>query len=365
MGLSRRDLLTAAVLASGGCLRAGRREPDAIRTSIPDGASARLGFGGDVMLGRNVDARWRNADDPSGIWTDLTDRLQSLDGLFANLEGCISNRGEKTPNRGYYFRASPDWALDALEAANATWVSHANNHALDFGPTALRDTLSHLGEASIARAGSGVDRQSAVRPAVVTVGDLTVGVVAFTDQAPLYAASPDSPGTAYTPLDHTDPLTRHVVDRALGFLAGADLDLLVASLHWGPNWTTGPDSRRRDLAHWLVDRGIDVVHGHSAHVFHGVEVYRNRPILYDCGDFVDDYVVKQELRNDRSWLFELVIEGGHFQAVDLVPVHIDDSAVHPADSETAAWLRETMRRRAERFDTRFERHGVGLRAPLD
>ncbi len=364
MRLTRRDVLAGAVLAGSGCLASGLSPVRTVQTTLPAEASARLGFVGDVMLGRNVDDRWEDGD-PAGVWTSLAARLQSLDGVFANLECCISNRGERHPNRTYYFRASPDWALDALEAANATWVSQANNHALDFGPTALGDTRTHLTHTGIGHAGSGPDRKTALQPSVVRVGGLDVGVIALTDQSPGYAAGANSPGTAYAPLAVSDPVTRHVVGQVFDSLQSADLDLLVASLHWGPNWTTGPDKRRRRVTHWLVDRGVDVVHGHSAHVFHGVEVYDGRPIIYDAGDFVDDYVVKPELRNDRSWLFELVLEGGDFAALDLVPVHIDDSAVHPADSEEAAWLRETVRERAEPFDTDFERNGEGLRIPLD
>ena len=43
------------------------------------------------------------------------------------------------------------------------------------------------------------------------------------------------------------------------------------------------------FAHWLVDGGVDIVHGHSSHHPRPIEVYRDRLILYGCGDFIDDY----------------------------------------------------------------------------
>ena len=141
-------------------------------------------------------------------------------------------------------------------------------------------------------------------------------------------------------------------------------DLLVASLHWGPNWEVEPSDDQRRTARWLIDHGVDLVHGHSAHVIQGVETYRGRPIVYDAGDFVDDYVVKEGLHNDRSFLFELAVAGGRLDHLRLRPVEIVDERVEPASDEAAAWLRERMRTLSAAFDTTVERAGRGLRVPL-
>jgi len=113
---------------------------------------------------------------------------------------------------------------------------------------------------------------------------LDVAVVAFTDRSPSYGAGPNSGGAAFVRTDLWNPRTRRLVDAALARAREADPDLVFASPHWGPNWETRPSGTRRRFARWLVDRGVDLVHGHSAHVIRGVEVYRGRPILYDCGD---------------------------------------------------------------------------------
>jgi len=328
-------------------------------------ADARIGLVGDVMLGRNVDDR-RADDPPAAVWGGMTDRLRALDGLLLNLECVLSARGEPRPGRVYHFRADPDWALPALAAGNVAWAGLANNHVLDFGPGALRDTLSGLPAAGIDRAGAGPDLEAAVAPSVVEVGGLAVAVVAFTDQSPSYAAGGDDPGTAFLRADPADPRTRTLVGAALEAARAADPDLVVASLHWGPNWETRPSALQRRFARWLVDRGVDVVHGHSAHVIQGVEVYEGRPIVYDAGDFVDDYAVKPELHNDRSFLFEAVIADGRLDALRLVPVEIRDLAVEPARPAAAAWLRDRMRRLSEPFGTTVRRanDGPGLRIPL-
>ena len=324
---------------------------------------ARLGLTGDVMFGRGVDARWDDRD-PAGVWGSMHERLRSLDGLVANLECCLSTRGTAREERTYLFRADPAWAVPALEAGGAACVSLANNHLLDFGPVALRDTLDALDDAGIPHPGAGRDRAAAGRPAVTRVGGLNIGVLAFTDQYSPYAAGREQPGTAYLDLDHRRPATRRAVDGALAAAYRAGADLVVATLHWGPNWVVRPSATQRAFARWLIDRGVDVVHGHSAHVIQGVEVYRGRPIVYDAGDFVDDYAVKPDLHNDRSFLFELVASGGRLEALELRPVEIVDERAERAGPDAAAWLRDRMRTLSAPFGTTVERAGRGLRIPL-
>lgn len=244
-------------------------------------------------------------------------------------------------------------------------ASLANNHVLDYGPAALADTRERLADAGIARAGAGPGIDAAIEPSIVTVKGLRVAVVAFTDRSPGYAAEAARPGTAYASLSRTDPFTRVLVGRALQRAHEADPDLLIASLHWGPNWDPTPAPGQRRFARWLIDRGVDVVHGHSAHVPQGVEVYRGRPIVYDAGDFVDDYVRKPKLHNERSFLFELRLIDGRVDALALVPIEIANRAVHLADETAAAWLRDRMRALSEPFGTTVERAGAGLVVPLN
>jgi poly-gamma-glutamate synthesis protein (capsule biosynthesis protein) len=329
--------------------------------------SLRIGLTGDVMLGRLVDERQRTRP-VTGVWGNLLDRLRGLDGLFVNLECCLSTRGEpwRRTRRTFHFRADPGWAVPALEAAGVDCCALANNHVLDFEETALCDTLDHLDRAVIARAGAGRSRREAFEPAVVTVADLDVGFVSFTDNTPEYAAEEGIPGTAHVEIDVDDEGSRTAVAETLSRARERDPDLLIASLHWGPNMVEVPPDRFREFGRWLVDEGVDLLHGHSAHVFQGVEVYDGRPILYDTGDFVDDYAVDARLRNDRGFLFEVsVSDDGDPLELRLLPTEIFDCAVHEADGETAEWSRRRMRDLSAPFGTVFERDDEALVLPLD
>ncbi|WP_254822338.1 CapA family protein [Haloglomus halophilum] len=348
MSPTRRATLaaTASLVPMGGCAWS------SLPGSTSDGGAggdARIGLAGDVMLGRGVDERHADRR-PESVWGTLLPDLRRLDGTLANLECCISERGTRWPGKGYYFRTG-GWALPALDVAGIGAVSLANNHTLDFGPSALRDTLAGLERTGIGSSGAGTDRRAALEPAIIDVGEVSVAILALTDRMPAFAAGPRRPGTARMGLGERSWRARRLVRDVLRRPAVDRADLVVASLHWGPNWTLVKHPARRAFGRWLVDAGVDVVHGHSAHVPHGIEVYEGAPILYDCGDLVDDYLVKEGLHNDRSFLFELVVEAGSVVAVRLHPVEIRRSTAHRATGDVARWLFERMRTLSSRFDT--------------
>ena len=352
----------------------------------------RIGFTGDVMLGRLVDDRQRRRS-VDAVWGTVLERLRSLDALVINLECVLSTRGREwtRTHRPFHFRANPDWAVPALERAGVDVCALANNHVLDYEAVALRDTLEQLDEAGIAHTGAGETIDEALEPAVVTVGnggsdrggaddhddesdqDLDVAVVSLTDNTPEYAADEMSPGTAWIDVDIEDERTRQRVEETLQRARETNPDILVASLHWGPNMVTEPPESFREFGRWLVDMGVDIVHGHSAHVFQGIELHEGSPIIYDAGDFVDDYAVDDELRNDRSFLFVLSVEpqvgtdGVSWQPTELRlhPTEIDDCAVYEASPDAAAWARDRMRSLSAPFGTEFDRDGAALVVSLE
>jgi poly-gamma-glutamate capsule biosynthesis protein CapA/YwtB (metallophosphatase superfamily) len=322
-----------------------------------------LGFTGDVMLGRNVDRR-RRGDPSTRVWGSVLPLLRDLDGIFGNLECTLSTRGSQwtRTRRPFHFRADPDWAVPALQSAGFDWVSLANNHLLDYEEVALLDTIDHVDEVNIGHAGAGADSAAAREPSIVEVGDVRVGLCAFTDNTPEYAAGVDSAGVARIDMDLSED-ERDLVEGLLESLRAAEPELLVASLHWGPNMAAYPDECYREFGRWLLEQGVDLVHGHSAHVFQGVERRGEGLILYDCGDFVDDYAVDRGLRNDRSFLFELsVTPAGDLESLRLRPVEISDCAVQAVQGERSRWWRQRMRERSGPFGTEdaFERDGDGL-----
>ena len=290
-----------------------------------------IAFVGDVMLGRLVAEELRRRP-PEYPWGDTLPLLRRADALVGNLEFVLADDGEPWPGKVFHFRADRP-AVASLEAAGFALVSAANNHLLDFGTDAALESLATLAQRGIRFAGAGANADAARRPAVIRRDDLTIAMLAFTDNEPDWEARPESPGVHHVPVDLDDPRAAALLDAVAR--EREVVDVLIVSAHWGGNWGVDVPRSHRAFARALVDAGADVVFGHSPHIVRGVEVYRDRPILYGAGDFIDDYMVDPVERNDRSFVFVLSTEDAVPTELRLHPTEIVDFHVRLADWHAA------------------------------
>jgi poly-gamma-glutamate capsule biosynthesis protein CapA/YwtB (metallophosphatase superfamily) len=260
----------------------------------------RLALAGDTMLGRKVGERLATESPASLVSPAVAAVCRAADVFVLNLECCISDQGARWPDprKRFFFRAPPA-GVDALVNLGVDCVSLANNHALDFGPEALLDTLARLEAAGIRYAGAGRDLAEARAPVVLEAGGIRLGIVAVSDHPEDFAAAPGRPGIAFADLSAGVPgwLTGLVRDLA------KEVDVVLATPHWGPNMKSAPVPHVRTAAKTLIEAGASLIAGHSAHVVHGV----SGSVLYDLGDFLDDYAADPVLRNDLGllWLVDL------------------------------------------------------------
>jgi poly-gamma-glutamate capsule biosynthesis protein CapA/YwtB (metallophosphatase superfamily) len=304
---------------------------------------------GDVMLGRKVAERLTR-EPAAAVWSsELADLLRSCDAVVCNLECCISEGGSRTRRihrKPFFFRAPPS-AVDALAAAGVSAATLANNHALDYETPALLDTLEHLAAASIGSTGAGEDVRRARLGAVVAAGEVRLGILAATDHPDEFAAGDDAPGVAYADLAAglpewmSEELTR----------LRAEADVVVAFPHWGPNMTSEPAHWQRMRARELVAAGADLVAGHSAHVFHGIEWIEGRPVLYDLGGALDDYAVDARLRNDLG-IAALWTPG---TTLELVGLELQYCETRLARGAAAEWIATRLERACGPLGTAVER----------
>lgn len=323
---------------------------------------ARLAFLGDVMLGRLVSEEIpRRA--PESFWGDVLPELQAADAVLANLECCISGRGSpwnETP-KVFHFRAVPA-AIDVLKAAHVRYVSLGNNHVLDFGVEALADTISLLDDAGIVHAGAGMTRSEAEEPAWLTVNGLKIAAFSFVDHEQPFAVTESRPGTVYVePKRDSEPWPG---SEAIAVARASGADIVVASAHLGPNMMQRPSKLLRDYKQRLVSQGMTIVHGHSAHVFQGIETIGRGVILHDTGDFLDDYAVDPDLRNDWSFIFILDVGPDGVREILLRPVRLGFAAVRLATGPEFDGICERMQQLSAEFGTTFIRCEEGLRHSL-
>lgn len=296
-----------------------------------------LALAGDTMLGRNVADRLRASPRLETIFSDeVRHVLADADLVVLNLECCISQRGERRPDPGkpYFFRAPPV-AAELLADLGVGCVNLANNHALDYGFDALGDTRALLGRTGVCAVGAGGAMDQARRFAVLEARGFRLAVIGVTDHPEDWAAGVDRPGVAWAGLGSGVPdWLSSLVARA-----AAEADAVLVTPHWGPNLTTRPPDYVRVAAQQLSDAGATLVAGHSAHVFHGVA----ERVIFDMGDFVDDYAVYPDLRNDLGLLFLVTLDGPEplvAVRMEAVPLAIDHCRTRLADDVEWAWVRD-------------------------
>jgi poly-gamma-glutamate capsule biosynthesis protein CapA/YwtB (metallophosphatase superfamily) len=280
------------------------------------------------MLGRGVAQRLRESPRAPLIAPEVAEAAASADLFVLNLECCISDRGERfpDPNKPFFFRAPPI-AAQRLAELGVDAVTLANNHALDYGADALLDTVAHLDAAGIAHVGAGADLAAARAPALLR----GLRIVAATDHPRAFAATRDRPGVAFA--DLRDERVPAWLLEAVGH------GPVLVTPHWGPNMRAEPLPAVRAAAAALVDAGATLVAGHSAHVFQGVA----GRVLYDLGDFIDDYAVDRTLRNDLGllWLVDLDADGP--RSIEALPLTLEYCYTRAATGADAEWIAKRLR----------------------
>lgn len=296
--------------------------------------SVTMALAGDTMLGRGVAERLDRPSTVEDLFSaEVRARLAEADLVLLNLECCVSSRGARwtAPGKPFHFRAPPR-AAGLLAELGVDCVTLANNHALDYGYEALHDTLDHLARAGVRCVGAGDRLPEARTPVVLRAGGLRLAVVALSDHPSDFAATARRPGIAYADLNAGLPswVREAVAD------AREQADVVLVTPHWGPNMVEEPLPYVRRAAEELVACGATLVAGHSAHVFHGVAP----PVLYDLGDFIDDYATHPLLRNDLGLLWQVTLDERGPRRLRALPLKLGYCRTEAARDDEWRWVRD-------------------------
>ena len=293
---------------------------------------------------------------PAYLWGAALKEFDRMrpDARIINLETSIT-RSDDYARKGINYRMSPENA-DCLKAAAIDCCVLGNNHVLDWGRRGLLDTLATLKHLQIKTAGAGRNLGEASAPAVLDIaGNGRVLVFSFacvTSGTPRgWAATRERSGVNL--LSEVSEGSAQQVADAVAHIARPG-DLVVVSIHWGPNWGYDIPQEQRRFAHALFDNAnVSIIHGHSSHHPKAIEVYRGRLILYGCGDFLNDYEgIKgyEEFRDDLVLMYFADIEPtGTLAALEVVPLQIRNfQLVHPPEQDIF-WMQQTLDRESHNF----------------
>lgn len=369
-----------------------RQEPGENSRSLSD--TITLFLCGDVMTGRGIDQVLAHPSDPllyepyvknagdyvllaerkhgpipqpvgkTYIWGDTLEQLARVkpDLRIINLETSITRSDEPWPHKGINYRMHPA-NIGCLASACIDYCSLANNHVIDWGYPGLQETLETLQLAKIKYGGAGKNLGEARRPVVIGIeGKGRVIIFSYglpSSGIPLsWAASRHKPGINLLE-NLSNKSVRHI--RAEVESLKRQGDIVVISLHWGGNWGYPISAEHRMFAHQLIDEaGVDVIYGHSSHHVLGVEVYKGKPVLYGCGDFLNDYegIGGYEMfRADLGLMYFVTIDPsvGKLLHLQMVPTRIQHFRVNIASYDEGKWLANVLTRESRKFGIRIER----------
>ncbi len=191
--------------------------------------------------------------------------------VFANLEGVVSDTATPDP----WKFSVPSATVSLLRAMGINAVSLANNHALDLGEEAQRQTALRLRQSGFwvaDRTGMGD---------VAEIRGRRVRVIGFSFGSP------------------NDVLN---LAKLPAILRKRNGEIIVVSAHMGsetglsyrisPGMEFFGREKRGDVVRFsrrCIDAGADLVLGHGPHVPRAIELYKGRLIVYSLGNFVFDY----------------------------------------------------------------------------
>lgn len=272
-----------------------------------------ISFVGDVMLDSYFADYIRNygVDYP---WESVAPLLQEADIAVVNLETCVSNQGKSLKKEKYGFRAQPE-TLQGLVNAGIDIVNVANNHTYDYGKTAFLDTLLNLKEYGMDYVGGGNNIKEALEVKIIIKDELKIGFLSATEVSPSYSkAGETKAGVAF----YSQSNYAHILEAVK--TAKEKCDLLMVVLHWGAEYQDKPEKNQINIAHELIDNGADAVVGQHAHVLQGIEIYEDKPILYNIGNFL---FLKRNEKAGKTGVFNLKFTKDRFEIGQIAPVFID------------------------------------------
>ncbi len=383
----KRQMLLAtwvAVVASLAVPVRGQQPVQTVRVNpAPADGRFTMALAGDSIITRRLSVY----EEPSFL--TLMDLVRRADVSFTNLEMLFHDYEPYAMNEGggTYMRAEPA-LVNELVWAGFDLVSRANNHAGDYGVLGMRLTTKYVDQAGLVQAGVGESLAEAREAKFLETPRARVALISVAATFPGHARAgrtrgdvPARPGlnplrftTTYTvtrerlegmraalkeaglrqpesgdaltvfgnrfvagdtPGVRTEP-SKEDVDDIVAVVSSASrlADYVLVSVHAHEGRGTDrsmPADFLTAFAHAVVDAGADVVTGHGPHVLRGVEIYKEKPILYSLGDFIFQNETLLRLPSENYEPFGL---GPEAQVADFNARRYDnDRSGFPADRE--------------------------------
>jgi len=298
------------------------------------------------------------------IWGDAIEEFERKKphAKIINLETAITRSDAYWQGKDVHYKMNPP-NIGCLTVAAIDCCALANNHTLDWGIPGLIETLDTLDQERIKYAGAGRNLVEARAPAILESGEdarvILFSMGSTSSGIPAeWSAQTNRPGLHILETQPKDPV--RLLAKEIGTFK-RNGDIVIVSIHWGSNWGYKIPSAQKQIAHRFIDEaGVDIVHGHSSHHVKAIEVYKDRLVLYGCGDFFNDYegiTGYEQFRGDLGLMYFADIDSitGKLFALRMIPTQVRRFRLNRAPSIDSEWVADLLNREGKRFNTRVQR----------
>ena len=242
-------------------------------------------FFGDCMFGRDG-----HIFDPNPF-TYVNKYIKQADIVIFNLETVISPKplaDHEREQKVFNYQSTGEQLVSLMKNKTTVIASISNNHSLDYGVKGLRHTKAFLKKIGI---------QFPIKKNTVIVPDKGIVVLSASDQCG--CDNIDTWGKHIWMIDYNnvDPIIERLkkIDKS---------NIIIFSIHWGSNWLDNIPNNMSKFGKLLIDNGVSIVFGHSAHHIppKPYEFYKEGLIIYGLGDFVNDYSVDENYNSDLAYM---------------------------------------------------------------
>lgn len=248
----------------------------------------RMFIGGELIPARAVDRLFLNrVNNYTFLFDRFKEQMQTADLTIAMLENPLS--GNPKPCTGCTTFVGDAQNAKGFKEVGIDILSFGN-HAGDGGLRAVQDTEKLLAEQGIGISGlSSQNLENAQKLAIRDFGGMKLGLLGFDDVAWFYFANDKKWGVNHfsTAESRATKIDKALVEKTIKE-AKAQVDYLVVYPSWGTEYRDTANAQQVELAHLLIDNGVDMIVGSHPHWVQNFEVYKGKPIFYSLGNFIFD-----------------------------------------------------------------------------
>ena len=249
-----------------------------------DGQSVTVLCGGDNLIHEPIYERARtdNGYDFDYLYQNVKSFIESADIATINQEAPLATDLED-PSGYPHFNTPKEVGQDLFDAGFDV-INIGNNHMYDIGSQGALVTEQFFQNRGIPVVGFYRSDEDFHNIRIIERNGIKIAFLSFVEMTNL---DPDDPDLGYCVSMEDRSLVKEQIEEAR-----EQADVVVAHAHWGEEGTTELTDGQVEMAHLMVDWGVDIIFGNHPHVIQSlVTITREEdsqlcPVIYSMGNFV-------------------------------------------------------------------------------